>query len=52
MEVWAHSRKLGWGLGVALIRRLREIVWMLWGFVLGWRYSSLAPEGGGEDQPR
>lgn len=48
------------GLAVALIRRLREIVWIAWGFALGWRYSSLAPQSGtggrngGEDenQPR
>lgn len=46
------------GLAVALIRRLREIVWIAWGFALGWRYSSLAPQGEGEgagegrDQPR
>lgn len=53
------------GLAVALVRRLREMVWILWGFALGWRYSSLAPlnndpgeapaetaPAGDEDQPR
>ncbi len=44
------------GLAVALIRRLREIIWIAWGFALGWRYSSLAPESGNggkdENQPR
>ncbi len=48
------------GLAVALIRRLREIVWIAWGFALGWRYSTLAPQSGtgggtggeGRDQPR
>lgn len=27
------------GLAVALVRRCREIVWILWGLALGWRYS-------------
>ncbi len=44
------------GLAVALIRRLREVVWIGWGFALGWRYSSLAPQNEGEgadgNQPR
>ena len=28
------------GLAVALVRRCREIVWILWGLLLGWQYSS------------
>ncbi len=27
------------GLAVALVRRAREIVWILAGFALGWRYA-------------
>ena len=27
------------GLAVALVRRCREIVWILWGLALGWRYA-------------
>ena len=31
------------GLAVALVRRGREIIWIVWGFLIGWRYSK-APE--------
>ncbi len=27
------------GLAVALVRRLREIIWIVWGFLIAWRYS-------------
>ncbi len=27
------------GASVAVIRRLREIIWMVWGFAIGWMYS-------------
>ncbi|MDP6486118.1 MAG: flippase-like domain-containing protein [Alphaproteobacteria bacterium] len=27
------------GLAVALVRRLREIIWIGWGFLIAWRYS-------------
>jgi uncharacterized protein (TIRG00374 family) len=27
------------GLAVALIRRLRQIIWIVWGFLIAWRYS-------------
>ena len=28
------------GIAAGLMRRVREIVWLLWGFVIGWQYSS------------
>ena len=28
------------GLAVALVRRLREIIWIAWGFLIAWRYSA------------
>jgi len=36
------------GLAAALVRRGREIVWILWGLALGWRYADLIGRTGEE----